>query len=121
MLLNRKKGEEKLISKVKSKLIQTVLVRNTLKYVQTCEHVTFVYDDDIGDDEFEPFNKKLCRDISNDDIGEILSELNLSPECLEKEILQLNWNDTVSVGTEFDIFDDELLEYLSDDDYLNYL
>ena len=137
MRLNRQKAEDmcqtklRKISKVKSKLVQTVLVRNTLKYVQNCEHVSFSYDDDnIVDDEYEPFNKKLCKDISSDDIDEILSAFNFAPECSETERLQFNWNDTFSVGTEYDTFDDsddsvvpdnEVLEYVSDDDFLDYL
>ena len=136
MLLNRQKAEEmcqtklRKISKVKSKLVQTVLIRNTLKYVQNCEHVTFAYDDDddIKDIEYEPFNKKPCKDISTDDIDEILSELNYSHEFSEKERLKFNWNDIFSVGFEYDTLDDrdnsvvpdnEVLEYLSEDDYLN--
>ena len=138
MLLNRQKAEEmcqtklRKISKVKSKLVQTVLIRNTLKYVQNCEHVTFAYDDDddIKDIEYEPFNKKPCKDISTDDIDEILSELNYSHEFSEKERLKFKWNDAFSVGFEYDTLDDrdnsvvpdnEVLEYLSDADYLNYL
>ena len=119
------------ISKVKSKLIQTVHVRNTLKYVQNCECVTFAYgDDDREDDEYEPFNNNHCKDISSDDIDEILSEFDFAPECSKKEKLKFNWNDTFSVGTEYDTFNDnydsvvpdnEVLEYPFDDDYLDYL
>eukprot|EP00091_Calanus_sinicus_P024286 TRINITY_DN8613_c0_g1_i1.p1 TRINITY_DN8613_c0_g1~~TRINITY_DN8613_c0_g1_i1.p1 ORF type:complete len:147 (-),score=33.02 TRINITY_DN8613_c0_g1_i1:246-686(-) len=106
MHLNRQKAEEmcqtklRKISKVKSKLVQTVLVRNTLKYVQNCEHVSFSYDDgddDIENNEYEPFSKKLCKDISIDDIDEILSEFDFSPECSEKERLKFNWNDTLII------------------------
>ena len=105
-----------------------------MKYVQNCEHVSFSYDDeDIEDDEYdeyEPFNKKHFKDISSDDIDEILSEFNFAPECSEKERLKFNWNDTFGVGTGYDTVDDnydsvvpdnEVFEYPGDDDYLDEL
>ena len=113
MLLNRPKAEDmcqnKLwkISKVKSKFVQTVLVRNTLKYVQNCEHVTFTYDDDIEDDEYEHFNKKVCKDISTDDIDDTFS-------------VRTDYN-TFDVSDDSVVPDNEVLEYLSDADYQNYL
>ena len=135
MRLNRQKAEDmcqtklRKISKFNSKLVQTVLVRNTLKYVQNCEHVTFAFDDDLEDDEYEPFNKKLCKDISTDDIDEILSELNYSLEYSEKERLKFSWNDSFTTGTDYNTFDDsgdsivpgnEVFENPSDEYYLNY-
>ena len=114
MSLNRQKAEDmcqaklRKISKVKSKLVQTVLVKNTLKYVQNCEHVSFSYDDeDIEDDEYEPFNKKLCKDISTDDIDDTFS-------------VRTDYN-TFDVSDDSVVPDNEVLEYLSDADYLNYL
>ena len=61
MCLNREKAEkicqQKLreVSKAKSKLFQSVLVRKTLKYVQNSEYVTFACDKDFEDDEYEIF------------------------------------------------------------------
>jgi len=137
MHLNRQKAEEmcqtklRKISKVKSKLAQTVLVRNTLKYVQSCEHLLFSFDhDDTENDDYEPFNKKLCKDISIADIDDILSEFDFSRECSDEESLKVNFNDIFIIETEYDTFDDnydfvvpdnEVLEHLRDDDYFDYL
>ena len=100
-----------------------------MKYVQNCEHVTFAFDDDLEDDEYEPFNKKLCKDISTDEIDEILSELNYSLEYSEKERFKFSWNDSFTTGTDYNTFDDsgdsivpgnEVFENPSDEYYLNY-
>ena len=79
--LDRQKAEKmcqkklKKISNDKSKLCQTVLIRNTLTYVQNSYCVTFsMHDED------EPLNKKRHRDDTiaddiDDDIDDILSEM----------------------------------------------
>ena len=63
------------ISNVKFNLCQKVLVRNTLKYVQNCEYVTFACDDDSELDEYEPLQKIKRDDTSSDDIDYILNEM----------------------------------------------
>ena len=66
----------KQVKKVKSKLCQTVLVRNTLKYVQNSDNTTFSQAlERLEPDEYEPFSKKSCLDISSDDIDNILCEI----------------------------------------------
>ena len=75
--LDRQKGvkmcQKKLqkISNVKSKLCQTVLVKNTLKYVQNSENVTFACDDDSDLAEYEPLHKIQRKDYTNNDIDDI--------------------------------------------------
>ena len=79
--VDRQKGEQmcqnklKKISNVKSNLCQTVLVRNTLKYVQNSAYVTFDCDDDseLADD--EPLHKIKRDDTFSDDIDDILNEM----------------------------------------------
>jgi len=134
--LERQKAEKmcrnklKKISKQKSKLHQTVLLRNTLKYVQSTEHVTFACD------EHKPFHKVKCKDISVDDIDNILSEMIVNtpqphskefsndwteftgkrkrPKFATKKCIDDKENDRVVPDTEILIQD-----YPSDDDYIN--
>jgi len=120
----------KKISKVKSKLCQTVLVRNTLKYVQSTEHVTF------SCDEHKPFHKVKCKDITIEDIDNILSEMIVRtpqphskeffgdwtelngkrkrPKLATKKFIDDKENEQVVPETEILIQD-----YPSDDDYIN--
>ena len=89
----------KKISNVKSKLYQTVLVKNTLKYVQNTEYVTFACDDDLGIVEYEPFHKVRCKDISTDDIDNILSEM-IFPHPLmpPPEDFEFGWPESATVS-----------------------
>merc|ERR1719470_303824 len=102
MCINREKAEQmcqqklKQVLKVKSKLFQSVLVKNTLKYVQNSEYVTFACDDGLTDYEYEPFTKKSCRDISSDDIDIILSEISFHSELSQKEIYILDHRDRIN-------------------------
>merc|ERR1711892_491539 len=80
--ISRQKAEQmcqqklKQVKKVKSKLCHTVLVRNTLKYVQNSDNNTFSQAlERLEPDEYEPFSKKSCLDISSDDIDNILREI----------------------------------------------
>ena len=67
VILSREKAEQicqqklRKVKKVKSKLCQTVLVRNTLKYVQNCTHDTFEHEEEL---KYEPVVKKLCTETS---------------------------------------------------------
>ena len=77
------KSKLKKILKVNCNLIQTVLIRNTLKYVQTTDYVTFACDDNLED---EPLCKRQYKDISSDDIEYILYEMtSLNPLLLPLE------------------------------------
>merc|ERR1719431_1831585 len=60
--------------RLKTNLFATVLIRNTLKYVQSCENDTFTKETINNYEEYQPFNKKPCKDISSDDIDKILEE-----------------------------------------------
>ena len=73
----------KKITKVKCNLIQTVLLKNTLKYVQTSDYVTFACDDDL---DYEPLCKRQYKDIPRDDIEYIVYEMtSLNPLLLPLE------------------------------------
>merc|ERR1719431_2292526 len=78
LLLSRDRAEKmcqkKLIQvkKEKSKLCQTVLVRNTLKYVQSSNKSTFAFVNTFQPEHFVPFSKKSCSDITSEDIEELL-------------------------------------------------
>merc|ERR1711892_583486 len=66
----------KQVMKVTSKLCQTVLVRNTLKYVQNSDNTTFSRAlDCLEPDDYESFSKKSCLDISSDYIDNILCKI----------------------------------------------
>ena len=73
------KTKLKKISKVQYNFLQTVLIRNTLKYVQNSEYVTFACDDDLG---YEPIYKRQCKDTSSDDIQYILCEMTSLPPLM---------------------------------------
>jgi len=69
----------------KEKLYQTVLVRNTLKYVQKSKNVTFACDDGKLDD-YEPQIKKHCwEESSYIDINEIFKDIPFLPGLLPPE------------------------------------
>merc|ERR1719357_1461620 len=61
---------------VKSKLYQTVLVRNTLRYVQTSTRSIFSCQ---PDEYYVPFSKKSCIDLTADDIDNILCDISFQP------------------------------------------
>ena len=81
LLLSRDKAEKmcqkKLIQvqKEKSKLCQTVLVRNTLKYVQSSNKSTFAFVNTFQPEHYVPFSKKSCSDITSEDIDSILCDI----------------------------------------------
>ena len=88
---------KKKLKTIKSKLYQTVLVKNTLKYVQNSEYVTFACDDDLEFAEYEPFNKIRCKDISTDDIDNILSEMIFPhPFLPPPEDFEFGWPESVT-------------------------
>merc|ERR1719435_56241 len=64
--------------RLKTNLYATVLIRNTLKYVQSCENDTFTKETINNFEEYQPFNKKTCIDISSDEIDKILEEISCS-------------------------------------------
>merc|ERR1712123_187544 len=117
------------VKKVKSKLFQTVLVRNTLKYVQNSDNNTFSQSlERLEPDEYEPFSKKSCLDISSDDIDNILCEIYFPSQQQSK---RLDWKDSTMKKTNEDalVFSDddsvvpgdEVLKYPSDEEYLDEL
>jgi hypothetical protein len=73
------KTKLKKISKVQYNFLQTVLIRNTLKYVQNSEYVTFACDDDL---DYEPLYKRQYTDSSSDDIKYILCEMTSLPPLM---------------------------------------
>merc|ERR1712106_379392 len=134
MSIDSKQKAEKMCQKKlkkKSKLYQTVLLKNTLKYVQNTEYVTFACDDDLEIVEYEPFHKVRCKDISIDDIDNVLSEMLFPCPRPPSEDFAFDWPESVSERTEPKAFeasddnlntsvvpDNEVLEYSSDDDYI---
>merc|ERR1711892_419297 len=130
--ISRQKAEKmcqqklKQVKKVKSKLCQTVLVRNTLKYVQNSDNTTFSQAlEHLEPNEYEPFSKKSCLDISSDDIDNILCEIYFpSPQ----QSTRLEWKDSTMKKTNEDesVFSDDdsvvpgegVLKYPSDEEYL---
>merc|ERR1712013_672228 len=71
------------VKRLKTNLYAMVLVRNTLQYVQNCQYDTVATDNvhNLGD--YQPFNKKPCREISSDDIDKILDEISFSLQMPE--------------------------------------
>merc|ERR1711892_672192 len=117
----------KQVKKVKSKLCQTVLVRNTLKYVQNSDNTTFSQSlERLEPDEYEPFSKKSCLDISSDDIDNILCEIYFPSR---QQSTRLEWKDSTMNTENASLFGDddsvvsgeEVLKYPSDEEYLDEL
>merc|ERR1712106_69588 len=119
----------KQVKKVKSKLCQIVLVRNTLKYVQNSDNNIFSQSlKRLEPDEYEPFSKKSCLDISSDDIDNILCEIYFPSQ---QQSTRFEWQDsTMKKNTEdASVFGnddsvvpgDEVLKYPSDEEYLDEL
>merc|ERR1712062_520847 len=91
--------------RLKTSLYTTVLVRNTLKYVQSCENDTLATETVHNYEEYQPFNKKPCKDISSDDIDKVLDELSFSLQMSER---QFNWKDSKFTRQDaFEVHDDE--------------
>ena len=140
--LNRQTAEkmcEKKLRKIchiESKLCQTVLVKNTLIFVQTSDNVTF---HETEEAEYEPCLKRHCSDISTeedidiDDIDDILNEMFLPLPLLSNlEESSYDWpvSENQSEGHDIrDIFDrhsddsvvpgNDVLEH--DEEYINEL
>ena len=105
-------------SNMKTNLCQRVLVRNTLKYVQNCEYVTFACDDDS---EYEPLHKIHFEYTSTEDIGDILNEIDFTRSMQPPEGLFLNWTESLrkeqnlsKVSDDYFTEPDDVLEYPSD-------
>merc|ERR1712106_322023 len=119
----------KQVKKVKSKLCQKVLVRNTLKYVQNSDNTTFSQAlERLEPDEYEPFSKKSCLDISSDDIDNILCEIYFpsqqqSTRFERKDSTMKKTTEDASVFSDDDsvVPGDEVLKYPSDEEYLDNL
>merc|ERR1712106_155012 len=133
--ISRQKAEQmcqqklKQVKKVKSKLRQTVLVRNTLKYVQNSDNTTFSQAlERLEPDEYEPFSKISCLDISSDDIDNILCEIYFPSQ---QQSTRFEWKDSTMKKTTEDasVFSDddsvvpgeEVLKYPSGEEYLDEL
>merc|ERR1719244_1026294 len=90
--------------RLKTNLYTTVLVKNTLKYVQSCGKDT-IPTETFHNEEYQPFNKKPCKDISSDDIDKILDELSFSLQMSERKF---NWKDSKFTRQDaFEVHDDE--------------
>merc|ERR1712121_197421 len=72
--------------RLKTNLYGTVLVRNTLKYVQSCTNFSVSTGVPTKYEEYQPFQKKSCRDISSEDIAKILNELSFANQLSRKKI-----------------------------------
>merc|ERR1719308_543191 len=95
------------VRRLKSNLYAMVLVRNTLQYVQKCPNETFATNTvhNLGD--YQPFNKKPCREISSDDIDKILDEISFSLQMPKR---QLNWKESKFTRQDaVEVHDDEAL------------
>jgi hypothetical protein len=82
LLLTRENAEAmctQKLRKIQGNLCQTVLVRNTLKYIQTSQYVSLHGESEFV--EYEPPTKKHCPessivdDVDMNDIDDILSEM----------------------------------------------
>merc|ERR1711942_58609 len=95
------------VRRLKTNLYAMVLVRNTLQYVQSCPNDTVATDTVHNLGEYQPFNKKPCREISSDDIDMILDELSFS---LQMPKSQLNWKESKFTRQDaVEVHDDEAL------------
>ena len=97
--LDRKTGERlcrrklKQVSSSEDKLYQSVLLKNTLKFIETTDELTFCCH---VDEDYEPLPKRQCFDENEDDIENILKEMIfLEPLLLppEEEDYQIQSND----------------------------
>merc|ERR1712243_393737 len=106
-LLTKDKAEEmcqkklRQVRRLKTNLYAMVLVRNTLKYVQSCKNDAVATDTVHNLGEYQPFNKKPCREISSNDIDKILDKISFSLQMPKR---QLNWKES-----KFATQDDEAL------------
>ena len=73
------KTKLKKISKVQFNFLQTIFIRNTLKYVQNSEYATFACDDDL---DYEPLYKRQYKDTSSDGVKYILCEMSSLPPLM---------------------------------------
>jgi len=140
-LLTRDKAEQmcqkklREVRKVKSKLYQTVLVRNTLRYVQTSTRSIF---SSQPDEYYVPFSKKSCIELTADDIDNILCDIRFQPahisditfqaELPEKRLASFDkkdvesWKNMFSVSVDDSVVpDNDISEDLSDEDYIDEL
>merc|ERR1712045_475889 len=74
------------VRRLKTNLYATVLVRNTLKYVQSCTNFSVSTGVPAKYEEYQPFQKKSCRDISSEDIDKILNEISFANQLSPKKI-----------------------------------
>ena len=119
------------ISKMHENLYQTVLVKNTLRYIQTSNYVTLNVEPEFA--EYEPLEKKYCpdtsivEDVDINDIDEILSEMFLPHPLIppDEEELSFDWQVRDSLNRAYNTFDDSLVpdtEVLGyDEDYISEL
>jgi len=81
ILLSKKTAEKmckqklKKVKMQKSNLVEKVLLKNTLQFIRNSDFVTYPFHNDDYVDEYEPFCKKPCRDLSIQDIDKILVEV----------------------------------------------
>ena len=119
------------LSKNHGNLCQTVLVRNTLKYVQTKRYVTLHGAPKFA--EYEPDEKKHCQDTSIvqdvdiNDIDDILSEMFLPHPLIppDEDELSFEWpmedrlRSVYNTSNDSVVHDNEILDY--DKDYVSEL
>ena len=135
-LITRDKAEQmcqkklREVRKVKSKLYQTVLVRNTLRYVQTSSRSIFSCQ---PEEYYVPFSKKSCIDLTVSDIDNILCDISFKPshisditfqaELPEKRLASIDpWKSIFSVTVDDSVVpDNDISEDPSDEDYIDEL
>jgi hypothetical protein len=141
--LNQATAEEmctKKLRKMNGNLYQTVLVRNTLKYIQASKYVTHNIEPECV--EYEPCEKKHCpgtsilEDVDINDIEDILSEMFLphpiippdeeefSYDCPVRGIMSRAYNtcdDSVLPDTEVLENDKDYIKHDTEYDYISEL
>jgi len=141
-LMTRDKAEQmcqkklREVRKVKSKLYQTVLVRNTLRFVQTSTRSIFSCQ---PDEYYVPFSKKSCIDLTAGDIDNILCDISFQPaqlsditfqaELPEKRLASIGKSEVEPWENMFTVSDDDSVvpdndiseDIISDEDYIDEL
>merc|ERR1719187_978862 len=96
------------VRRLRTNLYATVLVRNTLKYVQSCTNFSVSTGVPTKYEEYQPFQKKSCRDISSEDIDKILNEISFANQ-LSPKIINQKKKSKFGRQDAFEFIDEELL------------
>jgi len=139
-MLTRDKAEQmcekklRQVKKVKSKLYETVLVRNTLRYVQSSDRKIFSCVTE-SEEYYVPFSKKSCIDLTCADIDNILCDISFQPadicdisfqtELSEKRLTSIGKQDSVQTWqnafSDSVVPENEMCKDTSDEDYIDEL